>query len=344
MNSIGRSSRKQSGETVIKTELIDVEYLGHPQGIASCLLESDGQMALVDPGPSTSLPMLREKLRKQGVELTDLNALLLTHIHLDHAGATGTLLHENPRLRVYVHESGAHHLADPSKLLASATRLYGGAMDRLFGEFLPVPAEHIESLRGGEEIRIGSRRFSVLYTPGHASHHVTYFEEAAGHAFVGDTSGIRIEGHSFVLPVTPPPDIDIERWHESMDLILSRNPSRLFLTHFGWSENPAEHFDELRERLTRWAAHIRDGLDPAGSVDVETDKLRAKEFSGWAAGELSRSLTTEQSRRYVSTGGLDLSWLGLARYWRKRRDAPIPSPIGGRAGGTNTTAKETASR
>jgi len=321
-----------------KTELIDVEYQGHPQAIASCLLESDGQMALVDPGPSASLPVLRDKLRGLGVEIADLHALLLTHIHLDHAGATGTLLRENPRLRVYVHESGARHLADPSKLLASATRLYGGAMDRLFGELLPVPAENIEVLRGGEEIRLGGRRFSVLYTPGHASHHVTYFEEAAGHAFVGDTSGIRIEGHSFVLPVTPPPDIDLELWHQSMDLILSLHPSRLFLTHFGWSEHPAEHFDELRERLLRWAAHIRDGLSLESNKDG-ADARRAKKFSAWAAEELSRSLSAEESRRYVSTGGLDLSWLGLTRYWRKRGDAPVPSAIASRAGDVNTATE-----
>jgi glyoxylase-like metal-dependent hydrolase (beta-lactamase superfamily II) len=324
---------------VNKTELIDVEYLGHPQAIASCLLESDGQLALVDPGPSTSLAVLRAKLRGHGVGIKDLHALLLTHIHLDHAGAAGTLLRENPRLRVYVHESGAKHLVDPSKLMASATRLYGGAMDRLFGEFLPVPAENIEILRGGEEIRLGSRRFAVLYTPGHASHHVTYFDEAAGHAFVGDTSGIRIEGHSFVLPVTPPPDIDIEHWHQSMDLILSRHPSRLFLTHFGWSENPSEHFDELRERLSRWSAHIRDEMSVKLAED-DTDAHRAKNFSVWAAEELGRHLTTEQSRRYVSTGGLGLSWLGLARYWRKHGEVSLPSPIAGATGGgTNSAAK-----
>jgi glyoxylase-like metal-dependent hydrolase (beta-lactamase superfamily II) len=300
---------------------IDVEYLGHPRVIASYLLESDGELALIDPGPSVSLPTLRKKLQGQGVAFHDLRALLLTHIHLDHAGGTGTLVRENPRLRVYVHEIGARHLADPSKLLASASRLYGdaAAMERLFGEFLAVPAENITPLRGGEHIELGGQHVDVLYTPGHASHHVTYIDPAAGNAFVGDTSGIRIAGQPFVLPVTPPPDIEIERWRQSMDAILSRSPARLFLTHFGWSENPREHFDELRERMSRWAARAREGI--AAGAD---DRQRAKEFSQWGARELRRHLTAEDAELYVRTGGLELSWLGLARYWRKRAEAVLP--------------------
>jgi len=310
---------------MLATETIDVEYLGHPRAIASCLLESGGQMALVDPGPSISLPMLRQKLQQRGIAIAGLTAIFLTHIHLDHAGATGTLVRENPRLRVYVHELGARHMKDPSKLLASAGRLYNPGMDLKFGEFLPVPAENIFALKGGEEITLGSRRFEVLYTPGHASHHVTYFESAAGHAFAGDTAGIRIEGIPFVVPVAPPPDIDIPAWHRSMDLILSRDPARLFLTHFGWSENPAEHFDELRDRLANWAAQVRKMMSRVesgssatpGSAPPATDQAAAaNEFSSWAAHEIHSCMKREHAEHYVTAAGLDLSWLGLTRYWR----------------------------
>jgi glyoxylase-like metal-dependent hydrolase (beta-lactamase superfamily II) len=340
------------------TETFDVEYLGHPRAIASCLLESDGQMALVDPGPSVSLPMLRQKLQQRGVAIADLTAIFLTHIHLDHAGATGTLLRENPRLRVYVHEFGARHLVNPAKLLASAGRLYNPGMEQRFGEFLPVSPENIVALQGGEQISLGSRRFDVLYTPGHASHHVTWFEPSAGHAFVGDTAGIRIEGIPFVVPVTPPPDIDVPGWHRSMDLILSRNPARLFLTHFGWSENPAEHFQELRERLEKWAAQVRElmsrddapnrnndvrGPDGASSTATPgcaapgadtarstvgaafSDDAQAQDaFSSWAAREIHSRMAPEHAAHYVTAAGLDLSWLGLTRYWRTRPASAPP--------------------
>jgi glyoxylase-like metal-dependent hydrolase (beta-lactamase superfamily II) len=308
------------------TETIDVEYLGHPRAIASCLLESNGELSLVDPGPSVSLPMLRRKLQQRGIAIADLTALFLTHIHLDHAGATGTLVRENPRLRVYVHEFGARHMVDPAKLLASAGRLYNPGMELRFGEFLAVPAENIVALKGGEEIALGSRRFEVLYTPGHASHHVTYFEPAAGHALVGDTAGVRIEGIPFVVPVTPPPDIDVGGWHRSMDLILSRGPARLFLTHFGWSENPSEHFGELRQRLEKWAAQVREMI--AAPIDEARggDDARSKDaFSAWAAREIHSRMAPELAAHYVSAAGLDLSWLGLTRYWRKCLPSATPA-------------------
>src|SRR5437016_3868150 len=165
------------------TSFVDVQFLGVPSIIATAVLHGPGGVALVDPGPTSTLPTLRAELERGGIRLADVRALVLTHIHLDHAGCTGTLLHEQPDLRVYVHERGAPHLVDPEKLLASATRLWGADMDRLWGEVRPVPREAVVALAGGEHIDVAGRRLSVAYTPGHASHHVSYLDAESGIAF-----------------------------------------------------------------------------------------------------------------------------------------------------------------
>jgi glyoxylase-like metal-dependent hydrolase (beta-lactamase superfamily II) len=235
------------------TITIDLNWMGHPRSIASALLRSQHSRALVDPGPATDLPALRAQLAAQGLQVSDLNAILLTHIHLDHAGATGLLVRENPQLQIFVHEKGAPHMSDPAKLLQSASRLYGEDMQRLFGEFLPVPEANLQILRGGEVLDIAGRRMHVLYTPGHASHHLTYFDPEEGVAFVGDTGGICINGHPFILPATPPPDISLELWDASLDAIANLQPNRLFLTHFAFSDHPARHIATYRDRLHYWS-------------------------------------------------------------------------------------------
>src|SRR5262249_5926333 len=162
---------------------------------------------------------LRKGLAAHGISVADLRAILLTHIHLDHAGATGALVRENPRLEVYVHKNGLPHMTDPSKLLASAERLWPGELGLLYGETLPVPRENLRELLGGESLSLGNRKLDVLHTPGHASHHVTYFDRSDGTAFVGDTAGFHAEGQHYVSVVAPPPDIDLEAWESSMDAI-----------------------------------------------------------------------------------------------------------------------------
>src|SRR6266480_1380921 len=179
---------------------LDNLWMGRPRYIAAALLESDTHRAIVDPGPGSTLGTLHQQLHARGIGVGDLDAILLTHIHLDHAGATGSLVRENPRLAVYVHRRGAPHMIDPSKLLASAARLWPDNLQQLFGEAQPVPAENLRILDGGEMLTLGSRKIEVAYTPGHASHHVSYFENMERVAFVGDTAGIRIEGHSYVMP------------------------------------------------------------------------------------------------------------------------------------------------
>jgi glyoxylase-like metal-dependent hydrolase (beta-lactamase superfamily II) len=296
-----------------KTTLLDVEYLGNPKVIAACLIEGEGSVALVDPGPTSALPTLRKKLDQLGLGVAGLDTILLTHIHLDHAGATGTLVRENPRIRVYVHERGAPHMVNPSRLLESAQRLYGAEMDRLWGEFLPVPLANITALGGGERLNIGGRELEVAYTPGHASHHVTYFDTATGLAFIGDTSGIRIANAPIILPITPPPDIDLEAWARSWELIRARRPERLFLTHFGVADGVGEHLETLREQLEEWSVAVRDSLK-----NGEDDAERAARFAQQVTEKLKRRISERDAQRYAKGAALELCWYGLARYWRKR--------------------------
>ena len=295
---------------------LDDLWMGRPRSIATALLESDGHRAIVDPGPGSTMAGLQQQLHAHGLSIKDLAAILLTHIHLDHAGATGALVRENPRLAVYVHKLGAPHLIDPSKLLASAARLWPNDLERLFGEMFPVPAQNLHILQGGETIALGTRKIEVVYTPGHASHHVSYFDNLESVAFVGDTAGVRIEGHSYVMPATPPPDIDLGIWDSSFAAILERKPARLFLTHFGFSENPPEHIAQFRDRLRRWAAVTEKIIRTAKS-----DSAAMESFLSTMRGEISEHLPAEEVEHYVFSAGLNLSFLGLARYLRKRAQA-----------------------
>ncbi len=240
--------------------------------------------------------------------VANLDAILLTHIHLDHAGGTGALVRENPLLKVYVHSRGATHMQDPSKLLASATRLWGSELPRLYGETLPVPAENLRILEGGETLALGARKLEVVYTPGHASHHVSYFDHEEGTAFVGDTAGIRIDNGPYILPATPPPDINLELWDASFDAILERRPARLFVTHFGYAQNPSAHIAQFRETLHRWseiAAH---------NLRQRPNEIAASEgFVKTVRAELVSAVPEGMADPYAFTAGMDLSFLGLAR-------------------------------
>lgn len=291
----------------------DLQFQSRPRIVAAALVHGPGGAAIVDPGPSSTLPALQGALAATGLSMRDVTALLLTHIHLDHAGATGTLVRENPGLRVYVHERGAPHLVDPSKLLASAMMLYGDAMDRLWGEVSPVPPGALAVLKGGERIEAGGRAFDVAYTPGHASHHVSYFNSDTGIAFVGDTAGIKIVENGYVLPPTPPPDINLEIWEQSLRTIESWRPETLFLTHFGPHGAAGAHIAELRDHLALAADLVRQSL-----ARDETDAEREIWFAEALRRELHRRLAEAEGRAYEIAGRLDLSWRGLARYWRKK--------------------------
>ena len=276
--------------------LIDVHHLGRPH-VIGCW-EVDG--VLIDPGPESSMGALLEGLGGERPR-----ALLLTHIHLDHAAATGALVRQWPDLEVYVHERGAPHLIDPSKLLASAERLYGDQMQRLWGEIVPVPVENVRPLAGGEQL-LGMR---VAYTPGHASHHVSFLHEETGTGFVGDVAAVRIPPSNLVVPPTPPPDIDIELWEQSIGVVEGWRPERLALTHFGAVDNPLEHLATVRERLDEEASLARE--------------LSEEEYERRHRERVVLSLGPETAAELLQAVPPQYQWRGLHRYWTKREQRAV---------------------
>ncbi len=272
---------------------IDLVHLGVERIIAAWLLDG----VIVDPGPESCLPKLLEALG--GPDAEPPRAILLTHIHFDHAGATGALLRHWPDVPVYVHERGARHLADPERLVSSATRLYGeDGMRRMWGEVVPVPEANLHALTGGERLLDGA--FRVAYTPGHASHHVSYLHEHSGRAFVGDMAGVRIPPSPAVMAPTPPPDIDVAAWEASLDAIEAWWPTSLALTHFGAVDDVVAQIAATRAALQRQAAF-------AAEHDLGGFVAAMREWLDHEAGAVAD--------RYVHAAPLDHQFLGLDR-WR----------------------------
>jgi len=271
--------------------VIDLMHLGRER-VIGCWQVDD---VIIDPGPSSTLDTLLAAIGE-----TPPRAILLTHIHLDHAGSAGTLTERWPEVQVYVHERGARHMIDPSRLVESAARLYGEDMDRLWGEMRPVPEDRLHSLVGGETL-FGDA-FEVAYTPGHASHHVSY--RHGDMAFVGDVGGVRITPDSIVVPPTPPPDIDVEAWQRSIAVIRSWSPARLAMTHFGDSADVTAQLDELEARLDAWSALAREG-----------DRDR---FIATVQAEILRDGSPEQAQTYQQAAPVEQLYAGYERYWAKR--------------------------
>jgi glyoxylase-like metal-dependent hydrolase (beta-lactamase superfamily II) len=296
----------------VTADYIDLQFRGSPRVIATAVLTGRDGVTLIDPGPTSCLPALEAGLRDRGLSLRDVRTLLLTHIHLDHAGAAGTIVERVPVIRVYVHELGAPHMVDPARLLASAARLWGDQMDILWGPFLPVPRSQVTALAGGERLECAGRSLHVAYTPGHAKHHVSFLDEQSGMAYVGDTAGIRVSGDHMLAP-TPAPDIDIEAWQESLDRINDWQPVSLFLTHFGPSMPARAHIERYRIVLTNQANAVRD-LMKSG----KTEQAQIETFSEQLRAEARRHLPEWEARATELAAPFEQLWYGLARYWQRK--------------------------
>jgi len=279
----------------VSSDPLDLHHQGAERVIGSYLVETVDGPALFDCGPASCLEHLHTSLRQRGVELQDLRHLLLSHIHLDHAGAAGVLVREHPELQVHVAEIGAPHLVDPSRLEASARRLYGDAFDTLWGELAPVPEENIRIV--GTNV-LGLECFP---TPGHASHHVCYLA-GDGTLYAGDAAGVRLQPDRTVLPPTPPPEFDLETWNRTIDEIEKRKPSSLALVHFGVAEDPGPHLAELRQRLEDWSRRVAEGVtEEEFNESVRNDVVQA----GGDVESYERAMPFWQS------------YAGLKRYWEK---------------------------
>jgi glyoxylase-like metal-dependent hydrolase (beta-lactamase superfamily II) len=272
--------------------LIDLHFAGLERAIGVYLVETDDGLALFDCGPTSTLPALHDGLAAHGAALTDVRHLLLSHIHLDHAGAAGSMVREHPSLTVWVSDVGAPHLVDPSRLERSARRLYGDLFDTLWGELAPVPEANVRV--AGPDV-LGWESFP---TRGHASHHISYFRD--GTLLAGDAAGVRMPGSRYVLPVSPPPDVDVEQWHETAAAIRARSPERLALIHFGVHEDVTSHLDRLEAELDRWAARVRDGMSQEAFV------------------EAALADAGEDGDVYDRVAPFWQSWHGLKRYWETR--------------------------
>jgi glyoxylase-like metal-dependent hydrolase (beta-lactamase superfamily II) len=277
-------------------DLLDLHHQGAERVVGAYLLDTVEGPALFDCGPTTCLDRLKEALGELALELGDLRHLLLSHIHLDHAGAAGVLVREHPALQVHVSAVGAPHLADPSRLEASARRLYGDTFDSLWGELAPVPEANIR-ITGSEVVGL-----ECFPAPGHASHHVCYLD-SAGTLYAGDAAGVRIQPDRTVLPPTPPPDFDLAAWDRTIDEIERRQPQRLALIHFGLVDDPKPHLAELRERLADWVRRVESGAsEEAFSASVRSDVTEA----GSDVGIYERAMPFWQS------------YAGLVRYRNRR--------------------------
>jgi glyoxylase-like metal-dependent hydrolase (beta-lactamase superfamily II) len=291
---------------------LDTLHMGRPQVIATYLLLGS-EPALVDPGPASTLPAIEAALAEHGLAITNIQHILLTHIHLDHAAATGQIAARHPDLRVWVHQRGAPHLIDPSRLLDSAVRLYGDMLETLWGEILPVRADHVTMLHGGESFTIGGRTIHAYDAPGHAKHHLIYLDEHSGTAFVGDNCGVRLPGVAYARPATPPPDIDLEQWERTLTMLEELHPAWLALTHFGAYNDVAFHLNDYRTRLQRWGEAVRVGLQSGADPATQQAPLAAL-----IADEMAALSPAEQALIQAQGGDVTVNFNGLARYWQKR--------------------------
>lgn len=296
--------------------IIDHDFLGVPGVIASFLLagEKYDDLTLIESGPTTTIEMLLAGVRAAGFEPEQIRQLAVTHIHLDHAGSAGVLLQRFPQMRLLVHRVGAPHMIEPAKLLASATRIYGEDMDRLWGEFAPVPAERVDVLDDQSTFRAGGRELTAYDTPGHATHHLAYFDPESGDLFTGDVGGVRLDRADYVRPPTVPPEFDREAWRDSVVRLRALRPRRVCPTHFGAFDDPNWHFDDLLLRLGNWTGWVEAKLEQGVDVATIKDELRRRGDAEIIAATGAADLLAP----YEVATAYGMTVDGMARYFRKR--------------------------
>jgi glyoxylase-like metal-dependent hydrolase (beta-lactamase superfamily II) len=293
---------------------VSLPFLDEHEIIGSYLFAGENEIAIIDPGPGSAVDALLASIREVGFDPQEVTHILATHIHLDHAGATGSLVRQLPRAQVYVHSKGAPHLIDTSNLVASASRIYGERMHLLWGEIEDTPAERVHTIEGGDVLKVAGRRLEVHYTPGHAVHHVIFFDAHSGELFAGDVAGVRLPGVEYVRPPTPPPDLDLEAWSDSISLIRNLRPDILYIAHFGAVRDVGQHFGRLREKLQSWGDFVLDamrkGKDEAEIIAMVIEKTQP---------ELQRVARDPHAlQRYEIAANYALSVQGYMRYWEKK--------------------------
>lgn len=300
--------------------LLDTCHHGHPGTIGVYTIDlPDGGWVLVETGPGVSYPELRAGFAQAGLDLADLRAVLLTHIHLDHAGCAGRIINET-NAKLYVHPVGARHMANPSRLLASAKRIYQDLMDVLWGPMEPVPEERIIAPEPDSEFTIGGLSIRAVDTPGHASHHFAYLLPD-GSLFTGDAAGILLPGSTLIRPAVPPPEIHLELWEASIEKMAALNPSRLLLTHYGEVTTPQEHLAMVPKRHRAWADELLAGLHAGEEREQLIARMEALQDREFAEYDVPHGV----QQQYRVTSNAEMTADGLARYWRKHRPESLSS-------------------
>jgi len=289
-------------------------FLGENEIIGSYLLAGRDELAIIDPGPGSMVESLLTSIQAVGFDPQEVTHILATHVHLDHMGAAGTLVRQLPRAQVYAHSKGAPHLLDTAKVVASASRIFGERMKLLWGEIESTPQERLSIIEGGDILNIAGRRLEVHYTPGHAVHHVIFFDAHSGELFAGDVAGVKLQDVDYVRPPTPPPDLDLEAWSNSINLVKSLRPDVLYIGHFGAIKNIPEHFDLLREKLNSWGDFVlgamRDVKDEAEITALLIEHTKP---------ELLRAAHNPHAiERYEIATNYPMTVQGYMRYWRKK--------------------------
>lgn len=306
---------------------IDLGFQGWDRVVYAYLLAVPDELALIETGPTATLPALWEGIRAAGFDPARLTKILVSHIHLDHAGAAGAIVRGFPEVQVFVHPLGAPHLIDPTRLVSSAGRLYGDKMDELWGEVAPVPAARIVPLSDGETVEAGGHVLSALFTPGHASHHVAYWDPELGIAFTGDVGGVRMPGSSYALPPAPPPDLAPDDWAASTERLRQAGPRRLYLTHGGPFDDAAEHLEGLMPNLAEVGAICLAAMR-AGADDAAVTAL-IQEHTERRIGGSALAADPGIVHRYEWASPSFLSALGFRRLLTRRGDLPAPDRSGG---------------